>query len=78
VRETFLLLLQPLSLLLLPIRELNRELSNPHEKMRPFLIPQTVGQHREWTQEDVNQRLALHERQGEIIKELADLEGGHI
>jgi hypothetical protein len=45
---------------------------------KTFLMPQTAGQHREWTQEDVNQRLALHERQGEIIKELADLEGGHI
>ena len=59
------------------IKELYRELNEIHEKMKPFLIPQTV-QHREWTQEDANQHLKLHQRQGEIIKELADLERGHI
>jgi hypothetical protein len=57
------------------IKELYRELNEIHEKMKPFLIPQTV-QHREWTQEDANQHLKLHQRQGEIIKELADLERG--
>ena len=60
------------------IRDLYRELSEIHEKMEPFLIPQTVGQHREWTQEDADQYLKLHQRQGEIVKELADLERGHI
>jgi hypothetical protein len=59
------------------IKELYRELNEIHEKMKPFLIPRTV-QHREWTQEDANQHLKLHQRQGEIIKELADLERGHI
>lgn len=60
------------------IKELYRELNEIHEKMRPFLIPQTLGEQREWTQEDADQHLKLHQRQGEIIKELADLERGHI
>ena len=60
------------------IKELYREVREIHEKMNPFLIPQTVGQYREWTQEDADQSLKLHQRQGEIIKELADLERGHI
>jgi hypothetical protein len=59
------------------IKELYREQREIHEKMKPFLIPQTV-EHREWTQEDADQYLKLHQRQGEIIKELADLERGHI
>ena len=60
------------------IKELYRELNEIHEKMKPFLIPQTVGEQREWTQEDADQHLKLHQRQGEIVKELADLERGHI
>jgi hypothetical protein len=59
------------------IKELYRELNKIDEKMKPFLIPQTV-QDREWTQEDADEHLKLHQRQGEIIKELADLERGHI
>jgi len=60
------------------IKELYRELNEIHDKMKPFLTPQNVGEHREWTQEDADQHLRLHQRQGEIIKELADLERGHI
>jgi hypothetical protein len=60
------------------IKELYRELNEIHDKMKPFLIPQSVEEHREWTQEDADQHLRLHRRQGEIIKELADLERGHI
>ena len=59
------------------IKQLYRELSELHEKMKPFFAPQTVGHH-EWTQEDADYFLKLHQRQGEIITELADLEGGHI
>jgi hypothetical protein len=58
------------------IKELYREQREIHEKMKPFLIPQTAG-HREWTQEDADQYLKLHQREGEIIRELADLERGH-
>ena len=60
------------------IKELYRELNEIHDKMKSFLISQSVEEHREWTQEDADQHLRLHRRQGEIIKELADLERGHI
>jgi hypothetical protein len=60
------------------IKDLYRELNEIHEKMKPFLIPQTLGERREWTQEDADQHLRLHQRQGEIIKELANLEREHI
>jgi hypothetical protein len=51
------------------IKQLYRELSELHEKMKPFFTPQT-GQ-REWTQADADYYLKLHQRQGEIIRELA-------
>ena len=60
------------------IKDLYRELNEIREKMKPFLIPQTLGEQREWTQEDADQHLKLHQRQGQIIKDLADLERGHI
>ena len=41
--------------------------------MKPF-VEQSVGKHREWTQEEVDRHLELHRRQGEILKELARLE----
>lgn len=60
------------------IRELYQELRELRRKMRPFTEPQGVGDHQEWTQEEADYYLELHQRQEEIVSELADLEGGHI